>query len=67
MPTYQYRCVNCGFDFEVKQHFDDENLVICPECNQRTLEKVITLVPVFYKGKGFYSTDSRRSKNETND
>ncbi len=58
MPTYQYRCTECGHDLEVVQKFSDPSLTVCPNC-QGALRKVFNAVGVVFKGTGFYRTDSR--------
>ena len=32
MPTYEYRCRNCGHTFDVVQAMSDETLTVCPIC-----------------------------------
>ncbi|WP_081683702.1 FmdB family zinc ribbon protein [Granulicoccus phenolivorans] len=59
MPTYQYRCKNCGKELEVVQSFSDDALTLCPNCHQEALQKVFSAVGVVFKGSGFYRTDSR--------
>lgn len=59
MPTYTYRCENCGVQFERQQHFSDPPLTICPECKKKALRKVYTPVGIVFKGSGFYATDNR--------
>ena len=58
MPTYQYRCTECGEDLEAVQKFSDPALTICPTCGGQ-LRKVFNAVGVVFKGSGFYRTDSR--------
>jgi putative FmdB family regulatory protein len=58
MPTYQYRCVDCGSELETVQKFSDPALTECPECDG-TLRKVYSAVGVVFKGSGFYATDNR--------
>ena len=58
MPTYQYRCKQCGHELEIVQSFSDEPLDTCPEC-QGALKKVYGNVGISFKGSGFYKTDSR--------
>lgn len=60
MPTYEYRCTDCGRDLEVQQRFSDDPLTVCPTC-QGTLNKVFSAVGVVFKGSGFYATDSRKN------
>ncbi|TIC88237.1 FmdB family transcriptional regulator [Nocardioides sp. GY 10113] len=62
MPTYQYRCSECGHFFEQVQSFSDDALTECPEC-QGLLRKVFNAVGVVFKGSGFYKTDSRSGAN----
>ena len=66
MPTYQYRCTECGHAFEQVQSFSDDALTVCPECEGR-LRKVFNAVGVVFKGSGFYRNDSRgkESSSET--
>ena len=65
MPTYQYRCSECGQDLEVVQKFSDAALTECPNC-QGQLRKVYNAVGVVFKGSGFYSTDNRSSSKSSN-
>jgi putative FmdB family regulatory protein len=58
MPTYQYRCTECGAELEVVQKFSDAALTECPSC-AGPLRKVFNAVGVVFKGSGFYRTDSR--------
>ena len=32
MPTYDYRCRDCGHEFEAVQSFSDDALTECPQC-----------------------------------
>jgi putative FmdB family regulatory protein len=57
MPTYTYRCGNCGAQFDRQQSFQDPALVECPECGHLTLRKLFSPVGIVFKGPGFYSTD----------
>lgn len=61
MPTYQYRCADCGRELEVVQKFTDASLTECPTCTGN-LRKVFNAVGVVFKGSGFYATDSRAAK-----
>jgi putative FmdB family regulatory protein len=58
MPTYQYRCTECGEDLEAVQKFSDAPLTECPRCGG-PLRKLFNAVGVVFKGTGFYRTDSR--------
>ncbi|ETJ98460.1 FmdB family zinc ribbon protein [Propionimicrobium sp. BV2F7] len=61
MPTYQYRCRDCGTDLEVFQKFSDDALTVCPECKGE-LRKIFSPSGIIFKGSGFYSTDNSSSK-----
>ncbi len=56
MPTYGYRCSNCGHEFEIRQKMTDEPLKTCPKC-QAKLSKLLDPVGISFKGSGFYTTD----------
>lgn len=58
MPTYSYRCADCGHAFDIQQTFTDDSLTVCPECGG-TLRKVFGNIGVSFSGSGFYRTDSR--------
>jgi putative FmdB family regulatory protein len=58
MPTYEYRCKDCGTQLEVVQAFSDDPLTECPAC-QGSLKKVFNSVGISFKGSGFYKNDSR--------
>jgi putative FmdB family regulatory protein len=56
MPTYGYRCSNCGHEFEIHQRMSDQPLTTCPKC-QGKLAKILYPVGISFKGSGFYTTD----------
>jgi putative FmdB family regulatory protein len=58
VPTYEYRCDNCGENFDVVQSFHDAPLTECPTCGS-AVKKVFGSVGIVFKGSGFYKTDSR--------
>ena len=60
MPTYQYRCTECGGQLEAVQKFTDDPLTVHEDCGGR-LRKVFSPVGIVFKGSGFYRTDSRGS------
>ena len=64
MPVYEYECKDCSREFELRRSFDDESDALCPECEGRT-RRVFSLVPIVFKGPGFYVTDSRKNGSAT--
>ena len=61
MPTYQYQCLNCKSQFDLKQSFQDKPIAYCPTCHG-TARRIFCPVPVLFKGPGFYVTDSREGR-----
>ena len=64
MPTYQYRCKSCSYEFEELQKFSDEPLLTCPSCHNDTLVRVIGGAGLVFKGSGFYLTDYKKEGSE---
>jgi putative FmdB family regulatory protein len=58
VPTYSYRCRECGVEFDIQQDFSDDALTECPQC-KGSLRKLFSAVGVSFQGSGFYRTDSR--------
>ena len=58
MPTYEYRCKDCGHELEVVQSFTDDALTECPCCGGNSA-RCSANVGITFKGSGFYKTDSR--------
>ena len=61
MPTYEYKCDNCGHVFEKIQSVRDEPLIQCPNCSFNSLHKVFYPAGIIFKGSGWYITDSRKA------
>ncbi len=60
MPTYEYRCNACKYEFEQVQSMKDNALKKCPKCGKNALERLIGAgAAVIFKGSGFYQTDYR--------
>jgi putative FmdB family regulatory protein len=61
MPTYEYRCENCGNEIEVMQSMKDVPLTKCPKCGKDTLKKMVSGgAGLIFKGSGFYLTDYKK-------
>ena len=62
MPTYVYRCTECGAELEVKQSMKDEPLKFCTECQTDSLKRVIQPAGGFrIYGRGVHKPTSRIS------
>jgi putative FmdB family regulatory protein len=61
LPTYSYKCTECGTAFDIQQAFTDDSLTVCPNCGGK-LRKVFTAIGVTFNGSGFYRNDSRASE-----
>ena len=60
MPTYDYRCAECGHELELFQSISESPKRKCPECGRLKLRRVIgTGAAIIFKGSGFYQTDYR--------
>ena len=64
MPTYTYSCDDCGPKEFV--HGMDESLTSCPHCDSISFRKTFNNIGIQFKGKGFYSTDSRGKDGKSN-
>lgn len=62
MPTYDYRCDNCG-RFEKVQKITEPVLEVCPECGEPVHRLISKNIGIVLKGPGFYSTDNKSAEN----
>ena len=60
MPTYEYICDNCQYEFEQFQSIKAKPIRKCPECGKLSVQRLIGAgAGVIFKGSGFYQTDYR--------
>ena len=60
MPTYDYKCEACGFEFEKFQSMSSRPVRKCPKCGKNRVKRLIgTGAGLIFKGSGFYITDYR--------
>ncbi|TET97209.1 MAG: zinc ribbon domain-containing protein [Candidatus Zixiibacteriota bacterium] len=62
MPTYEYRCENCGHMFEAFQTMSEPPVEKCPVCNGKVKRIISGGAGLIFKGSGFYITDYRSSE-----
>ena len=53
MPIYEYRCKDCGAEFEYMQRMSDARKTVCEKCNG-SLERLISRSSFHLKGGGWY-------------
>ncbi|HET6250593.1 MAG TPA: FmdB family zinc ribbon protein [Tepidisphaeraceae bacterium] len=60
MPTYEYKCNNCGYKFEKFHSITSPAIRKCPQCGKNAVERLISAGGgLIFKGSGFYITDYR--------
>jgi putative FmdB family regulatory protein len=57
MPTYEYRCQDCGWTFERFQSIKEESLKKCPKCNGRIQRLISGGGGVIFKDSSSHATD----------
>lgn len=62
MPTYDYKCNDCGITFELFQPMSAEPIRNCPECNGSVKRLIGAGAGPIFKGSGFYQTDYKPGK-----
>ena len=66
MPNYDYKCDDCGHQFEIYQSMKDDKLTVCPNCGKSTLKRLVGLGGgLIFKGTGFYLTDYKNKPAES--
>ncbi len=66
MPIYEYKCQQCGLQFEKRQSVSDAPLTTCEKCHGK-LEKQWSLSGFQFKGAGWYVTDYAAKKTGTSE
>ncbi|MBP7460024.1 MAG: zinc ribbon domain-containing protein [Candidatus Delongbacteria bacterium] len=61
MPTYEYRCQDCNYQFEKFQSITDCPLDVCPKCGGHIKRVISGGSGLIFKGSGFYITDYKKS------
>jgi putative FmdB family regulatory protein len=56
LPTYEYKCPNCGC-FEAVQRITEEALTVCPTCGSTVRRLMPHKVFIAFKGPGFHVND----------
>lgn len=61
MPTYEYECKQCGYQFEEFQSILADPETICPKCKGKVHRLLTTGGGIIFKGHGFYETDYKHA------
>ncbi|MEA5445995.1 zinc ribbon domain-containing protein [Gammaproteobacteria bacterium AB-CW1] len=60
MPIYEYRCQACGHELEALQKMSEDPLTRCPECEQDSLNRLVSAAAFRLSGSGWYETDFKK-------
>lgn len=61
MPTYDYKCADCGRVFEKFHGMNEKPSVVCPECSSANTGKQLSVgAGIVFKGAGFYVNDYKK-------
>lgn len=61
MPNYDYRCSDCGNEFEIFQKMSEDPLKECPKCGGKVKRLISGGTGIHFKGSGFYITDYKKN------
>jgi|TARA_X000000368_G_C22951158_1_gene676665 putative FmdB family regulatory protein len=67
VPIYEYRCDQCGHQFEVLQKISDAPVKNCPKCNSNNPRRLVSAAAFKLKGTGWYETDFKTKKPKKGD
>ena len=65
MPTYDYKCKDCGYTFELFQPMTAEPVKVCPKCKGEVKRLIGAGAGPIFKGNGFYETDYKRASSKS--
>jgi putative FmdB family regulatory protein len=65
MPTYDYKCKDCGEIFEYFQSIKDDPFTVCEKCNGEIKRMIGKGAGIIFKGSGFYVNDYKNSGSST--
>ena len=61
MPTYNYKCNDCEYQFSEFQKMSDDPVKDCPQCEGKVRRIISGGSGMIFKGTGFYLTDYGKS------
>ena len=60
MPTYEFRCKQCGNRFDVYKNINDSSDELCPLCQKKAERLIGKGSAIIFKGNGFFVTDYQK-------
>jgi putative FmdB family regulatory protein len=57
MPIYEYKCNNCGHEYELIQKMSDAPNTECENCHKNSAQRLVSAPGFQLKGTGWYETD----------
>ena len=66
MPMYEYKCEQCGFNFERLQKMPEEPIKKCPKCGGKVNRLIGSDINIIFKGSGFYVNDYGKGSGNSN-
>jgi len=64
MPTYDFKCKNCGHSFERFLPITDDSEIKCPICGHSSKRLISAGAGLIFKGTGFYITDYKKPESK---
>lgn len=61
MPTYEYRCNECGHVFELFQVMTADPVTTCPKCGGPVTRLIGSGSAIIFKSSGFHATNYGRT------
>ncbi|MDA3899582.1 MAG: zinc ribbon domain-containing protein [Spirochaetes bacterium] len=62
MPTYDYKCLECGYTFETFHSMSAEPVSECEKCGGEVKRLIGAGAGIIFKGSGFYVNDYKSGK-----
>jgi len=55
MPTYEYTCDSCRYEFECEQRIVDPPITKCPSCGKKKVRRLVSNGNFILRGSGWYA------------
>jgi putative FmdB family regulatory protein len=64
MPIYEYACPACGTTRDVMHKISEQPQVLCAQCPDQVLQRLVSAAAFRLKGGGWYETDFKGDKDQ---